>query len=114
MGPWIQQLVSDMFGWFLVVVGTLVAGFCAGYWIGHGEITGFERTMSRLLFVPFLWLGFRPMPLAYLVTWFAWYLPMRYDSNALRLTAAIANFFVWLFVVWFIVVRSAGDKFFAF
>ena len=114
MVSWLQEAIRDMFGWFLVVVGTLLLGFCAGYWIGHRQVFGFERMLDRILVVPFLWLGFKEIVIAYVVTGLAWYLPMRFDLNALRLTAAVTNFVVWLVVIWHIVVRTANDKFLAF
>jgi hypothetical protein len=106
------EAVTSTLGWTGVILLTLVAGFWAGYAIGHREFTDLAQTLTALTYVPFLWLGFSQVFFAYGVTALAWYLPLRYDSRWLRIVAAVANLLTWLVVVVSVVRQSANAKFF--
>jgi hypothetical protein len=118
MKEWPERALGDAFssllGWTAAIAATLVLGFCAGYWIGHGEITSVEQTLGAFLWTPFLWLGHLEIVIAYAVLGLTWYLPLHYDSRRLRITAASANFLVWALVIGWIVVKTADWKFFRF
>jgi hypothetical protein len=106
------EAVGTTLGWACVIIATLVAGFCIGYWIGHRAVTGAEQTLEAFAQLPLLWLGFSQMFVAYAVTALAWYLPLRYESYRLRLVAAGTNFVTWLIVVVSVVEQSKDAKFF--
>jgi hypothetical protein len=103
MTEWFEKVargaLGSTLGWAGVVIATLVCGFCAGYWIGHREVTGMEKTLTAFAQLPLLWLGFSQMFLAYAVTALAWYLPLHFESYRLRIVAAGTNFVIWLVVV---------------
>lgn len=108
----IGEAFSSLFGWICAIVATLVFGFCAGYWIGHGEITEARKTLVAFAWIPLLWLGNPEMFFAYAMTALVWYLPLHFESGWLRISGVVANFLVWLIVVELIVVKTADGKFF--
>ena len=118
MYEWIEKGFREAVGstlvWASVIIATLIAGFCAGYWIGHQGITSADKTFNAFLWLPFLWLGLPQVILGYVVTLVAWFLPLRYDSGRLRLGAAGANLVVWLVLVVWIVERTRDAKWFHF
>src|SRR6185369_10708203 len=103
----ITSAVSTLFGWAWVIFGTLVLGFCAGYWTGHRQVTGLDQTLTAFAWIPVLWLGNAEMFVAYAVTAVAWYLPPHYESGWFKIGAAVANCVVWLVVIHWIVVKTA-------
>jgi len=106
------EAISTLFGWACVIAMTQVLGFCAGYWLGHKEITGLNQTLGAFAWLPVLWLGNPEMFIAYAVLAVAWYLPPHYESGWLKIICAVANFLVWLVVIYCIVVKTADGKFF--
>lgn len=112
LGRTIDEAADSFMSWALVIGGTFAVGFCAGYWIGHGEITGSQRTLSALSLVPMLWMGNPEMFATYGVTVVAWYLPLHYDSRRFRVACAAANLLVWFVVIYAVVVKTANGKFF--
>lgn len=113
-GAALRNALTSTLGWAAVILATFVVGVCAGYWLGHGTVMSAERTFKMFLWLPFLWLNFPEMFLAYGVMALAWYLPLCYESRSLRIVAAGANLLVWLFVVRYVVVLNAGSKWFRF
>ena len=116
MNEWYEKAVRDALGstlgWWATIFVTTVAGFCAGYWIGHREFTDASTTFHAFLFIPFLWLGFRPIVIAYVVVVAAFYFPLRIESVRLRVAAASVNLVTWLLIIWWIVEESKDGKFF--
>jgi hypothetical protein len=110
----LREAVSSTLGWAGVVFATVIVGFCAGYWIGHREITALDQTVQAFLWLPFLWLGFRQVLVAYVVTALAFYLPLRSDLARVRITAAGVNLVTWFVIILWIVEQSKDSKFFRF
>ncbi len=108
----IREAVATLLGWTVVIALTLLVGFCAGYWIGHREVTGIRQTATPLARIPLLWLGFQQMFIAYGVTALAWYLPLHFESGWLKVGSAFVNLLTWLVVVYSVVEQSAHAKFF--
>src|SRR5258707_122494 len=94
------RALREALAWAGVLVATVVVGFCAGYWIGHREITGMQ-TLTAFVSLPLLWLAFPRLLLAFAVTGLAWYLPRHYESRRprIRIVAAGVNLGVWLVIV---------------
>jgi hypothetical protein len=103
--------ITSVVGWAFVITGTLVTGFCCGYWIGHWEVMGPTATLTAFAWVPVVWLGQPLIFIPYVVTALAFYLPIRFESTWLRLGAVIATFLAWLIVVAIIVVNTSHGKF---
>jgi hypothetical protein len=98
-------------GWAVVVVATMVSGFCCGYWLGHREVTGPSATLTALAWVPLVWLGQPLIFVPYGVTALAFYLPIRFETRWLHLVAVIVTFLSWLIVVAVIVEETSHGKF---
>jgi hypothetical protein len=107
----IAKAATTVVGWVVVVTGTLIIGFCCGCWIGDGEVTGFHVMFYALAWVPLVWLWHPTIFIAYAVTALAIYLPMRFESIWLYLTALIATFVTWLTIVACIVRATGHGKF---
>jgi len=112
LGQAMDEAGTNLLRWAGVIAVTLVLGFCAGYWTGHGEITGLRQTLVAFAWLPVVWLGNPELFLAYALTAAAWYLPPHYESRWLRFGSAAANFLVWFVVVYWVVVKTADGKFF--
>ena len=116
MGEWIGDAIdragSTLITWAVVILSTLVLGFLAGYWVGHGGVTDPVRTLRAFAMLPLLWLGNPEMFIAYGVAGVAWYLPPHYESRWFRLVFAVANLLTWFAVVYAVVVKTANGKFF--
>jgi hypothetical protein len=107
-----RDACASITGWSCVIATTLVLGFCAGYSIGHRQFAVTEELLTALSKIPMLWFGNSQVLFAYAVTAVAWYLPIHYDeSRWLRIVAALANFLVWLFIIWWVVVSWENAKF---
>jgi hypothetical protein len=106
----VLEAVSTMLGWTVVIVLTLIVGFCAGYWTGHHQITSIGQTVSAFVWIPILWLAFAQMFAAYAVTALAWYLPIYFERLWLKVCAVIATFSTWFLVIWSIVAQSDVTK----
>jgi hypothetical protein len=111
-GEALDEASSTLLRWAGVMAITLVMGFCAGYWVGHGEITGARKTLLAFAWLPLLWLGNPELFIAYAVQGVAWYLPPHYESRWLKIGSAGANLLVWFLVVYCVVVKTAHGKFF--
>ncbi|MDZ7615486.1 MAG: hypothetical protein U1E05_00690 [Patescibacteria group bacterium] len=106
----VRGAFASVIGWTLLIAGGVLVGFLIGYWVGHGEITAAGRTCEAFMWLPVVWLG-RPMVLiAFLATGLAWYLPLRYESTWLRVTAATANLLTWIVVIAVEVERCSQGK----
>lgn len=103
--------ISTVWGWTLVIVGSMVLGFVGGYWLGHREIMPVKQTVRAFAKIPLLWLGFKQVILAYLVTGIAWYLPFHLEDWRLHLAAPSVTFFTWLAVIISVVLHTQGSKF---
>ena len=108
----VGQAVTSTFGWATIILVTLLIGFCAGYWIGHREFTEVNQILGAFLGIPFLWLGFRQVILAYIIAFLTFYLPLRSESLCLRVGPAGVNLVTWFVVVLWIVEESKAMKFF--
>ena len=107
----VLEAVTSVIGWVVVIVATIVVGFCCGYWIGHREVVGLAATLNAMLWVPIIWLGAPLIFIPYAVTALAIYLPTRFESLWLRLLAVTATFFAWLVVVAVIVEATSHGQF---
>lgn len=116
MGEWFGEAIdragSTLFTWALVILSTLLLGFLAGYWAGHGMVTSPERTLRAFALLPILWLGNAEMFIAYGVSAIAWYLPPHYESRWFRVVCAVANLIAWFLVIYSVVEKTAQGKFF--
>lgn len=108
----LDEAGSTLLKWAGVIASTLVVGFCAGYWLGHGEITSPEQTLVAFAWLWLLWLGNPEVFIAYAVTAVAWYLPPHYEARWLKVGCAVANLLAWFFTVYWVVVKTADGKFF--
>jgi hypothetical protein len=106
--------VSTVWGWTMVMAGAMVLGFVAGYWIGHRQMMPFDRTAGAFAKIPLLWLGFKEVILAYLVTALAWYVPLQRDEWQMRLAAPLVTMLTWLGVIVSVVAQTQGSKLFRF
>ncbi len=95
-----------------MIAATVVVGFVAGYWIGHGEMTTVRKTAEAMLWLPVVWLGRPVVLLAYVSTALAWYLPIRFERGWAR-TAALAalNAVIWTAVIGHEVRQCLHGKF---
>ncbi len=114
--PWtpIADASSTLFGWTVIIIATILAGFLLGYWIGHREFTPWNQSFGAMAYLPMLWLGSPEVLVAYIVTAFAWYLPMHHETLRIRIIAALVNFAVWLIAIIMVVERTKHAKFFQF
>jgi hypothetical protein len=107
----ILEAITSVVGWACVIAGTMVTGFCRGYWIGHREVMGPMATLTALAWVPLVWLGQPAILISYGVTALAFYLPIRLEFRWLHIGAVIATFLAWLIVVAMIVEATSHGKF---
>jgi hypothetical protein len=103
--------INTVVGWAVVIAGTLVTGFCCGYWIGHREVMGPTATLTALAWVPLVWLGQPLIFIPYGVTALAFYLPIRFESRWVQIGAVIVTFITWLIIVAIIVENTSHGKF---
>lgn len=109
----ILEAVSSVLGWAATTLLTTCVGFCLGYWIGHGAISA-TQTLHAFIMIPFLWLGFWQMFVAYGVTGLAFYLPLRYEAVSLKIVAITVNLLTWSVIIHSIVVATLHSKFWHF
>jgi hypothetical protein len=74
----------------------------------------FDRTAGAFAKIPLLWLGFKEVILAYLVTALAWYVPLQRDEWQMRLAAPLVTMLTWLGVIVSVVAQTQGSKLFRF
>jgi len=108
------EAISTVWGWTMVIAGAMILGFVAGYWIGHRDIMPVERTAKAFAMIPLLWLRFKEVILAYVVTALAWYVPLHREEWQARLAAPIVTLLTWLGVIVSVVTQTHGSKFFKF
>jgi hypothetical protein len=108
------EAISSVGGWTMVIVGSMILGFVAGYWVGHRQMMPAEQTVRAFAKIPILWLGFKEVILAYVITALAWYLPFHREEWQLRLGAPLVTFITWTGVIISVVTQTQGSKFFAF
>ncbi len=107
----IAEALTSVVGWVIVILLTMLAGFCCGYWIGHKEIVGADKTLKAMAWLPVVWLGQPTVLIAYGVTALSIYLPIRIQSAWLNISAVIVTFIAWAIVVAYVVDATSNGKF---
>ncbi len=107
----IAEALTSVVGWVIVILLTMLAGFCCGYWIGHKEIVGVYKTLEAMAWLPVVWLGQPTVLIAYGVTALSIYLPIRIQSAWLNISAVIVTFIAWAIVVAYVVDATSNGKF---
>ncbi|MBN2023462.1 MAG: hypothetical protein JW809_11800 [Pirellulales bacterium] len=103
--------LQSVVAWFLIILSAMLLGFCCGYWIGHGEFVGFEKTFRAMAWLPIVWIGQPSVLIPYAVTAVAVYLPLRIESLWLRIVAVPSTFLAWMIVVAQVVRATSDSKF---
>jgi hypothetical protein len=107
----IREAAQSGIGWAIVIGLTIIAGFCCGQWIGHGELLGPSVLTDRFLWVFMICLAYPEMFIPYAVAALAWYLPTQYEGIWLRIIALPASFVTWLVTVACIAKHVKGFDF---
>jgi len=107
----VREAAATVVGWTIVIAVTVAAGFFVGYWLGHGEIRPLRTTFEAMVWLPVVWVGRPAVLVAYCVAALAWYVPIRYESEWLRLAAVLLNLLTWIIIIAVEVERCSHGKF---
>jgi hypothetical protein len=78
----------------------MFVGIWLGMWIGDGELPGLDSAIDGFLGAFIAWFLFpRRIIAAFFVTFFAFYLPLKFESIRLYIGAGVVNLLTWTVVI---------------